>query len=136
MSDPNDRQVGGDHYRKGGIQHWDFVVSHDYGYLEGQVSKYLARWRNKNGLQDLDKSLHFLEKIVSVHRQAEASANGLRPIPIETFFAANRVPPQEQVIFLLLHAYHESNDLTFAESALLWLRTLRAGAEPPKPDGV
>lgn len=61
----NDRQVGGDHY-KAPIQHWDYVISNDLGYLEGQITKYVTRWRKKGGLEDLEKARHYLEKLIEV----------------------------------------------------------------------
>src|SRR5258708_4015351 len=61
----NDRQVAGDHY-KNGYQHWDFVTNVGMGYLAGQVTKYLKRWKNKNGLEDIDKAGHFLDKMIEV----------------------------------------------------------------------
>jgi len=59
----NDTQVAGDHYRTP-IQHWDYVLANDLGYFEGQITKYVTRWRKKNGVQDLRKALHFLEKLI------------------------------------------------------------------------
>lgn len=58
----NDKQIGGNHYRTGDKQHWDWCVEHDIGYLEGCATKYIARWRDKNGTEDLEKSLHYIEK--------------------------------------------------------------------------
>lgn len=61
----NTKQVGGDHYAKGGeFQHWD-LISYNFGagYLIGCATKYLTRWRDKNGVQDLQKSLHYIEKL-------------------------------------------------------------------------
>lgn len=66
MSAANDRQVGGVHY-KSGIQHWDVVVANDLNYFEGQITKYVMRARKKNGLQDLQKAKHFLEKYLEVY---------------------------------------------------------------------
>lgn len=66
----NDRQVGGDHYQvatgkcpncQGIIQHWDLYANQPY--LVGQVTKYTTR--QKNGLQDVLKALHFLEKLAA-----------------------------------------------------------------------
>lgn len=57
----NDRQVGGEHYKKG-YQHWDFVCDTGMHYLLGCATKYLTRWREKNGLEDLEKPIHYLEK--------------------------------------------------------------------------
>lgn len=63
MSEANKRQVAGDHY-KSGIQHWDYVIANGLGYFEGQITKYVTRWRKKNGLQDLEKARHFLDKLI------------------------------------------------------------------------
>lgn len=59
----NDKQVGGEHY-KGAIQPWDFIVSNELGYLEGNVVKYVSRYKKKNGLQYLEKAKHYLEKLI------------------------------------------------------------------------
>lgn len=62
----NDRQVGGNHYRTGrkGIQHWDLAAAQDYDYFQGQITKYVDRWKKKNGIADLEKALHFLQKYI------------------------------------------------------------------------
>src|ERR1044072_4220508 len=58
----NDRQVGGSHY-KTPISHWDFVLANDIPYLEAQIIRYLIRGRKKNGLEDLQKAQHYLDKL-------------------------------------------------------------------------
>lgn len=60
----NDRQVGGDHYRGRGYQHWDFVTDVKLPYLLGCATKYVSRWREKNGVQDLEKAMHYIDKAV------------------------------------------------------------------------
>ena len=55
------RQVGGSHY-KGHYQHWDFVRDLDLPYLLSQATRYLARHKKKNGLEDVEKLEHYLEK--------------------------------------------------------------------------
>ena len=60
---PNDKQVGGTHY-KSNIQHWDYVIANDLDYFQGQITKYVTRWKKKNGLPDLLKAQHFLEKYI------------------------------------------------------------------------
>lgn len=57
----NHNQVGGEHY-KSEYQHWDFVADVGMNYFEGQITKYVYRWRKKNGLQDLEKARHFAQK--------------------------------------------------------------------------
>jgi len=59
----NDKQIAGTHYR-GAMQPWDFIISNNLGYLEGTAIKYLARWRKKNGIEDLRKAIHFIEKLI------------------------------------------------------------------------
>ena len=63
----NERQVGGDHYRSR-YQHWDFVEEGGLGYLEGCATKYVSRWRQKNGVQDLEKAEHYVQKLVELCR--------------------------------------------------------------------
>lgn len=55
-------QIGGDHYKKQSYQHWNMVADTDLPYLLGCATKYVTRWKDKNGIQDLDKSIHYLEK--------------------------------------------------------------------------
>jgi len=62
MPKANDRQVGGDHYKTGTVQHWDFAEHMKY--LEGCATKYIARHADKAGLEDIAKACHFIEKIV------------------------------------------------------------------------
>lgn len=62
----NNRQVGGAHYISE-IQHWDWVAANNLDYFQGQITKYVARWRDKNGLQDLEKALHFLQKYIELN---------------------------------------------------------------------
>lgn len=68
----NDRQEFGDHYQTP-IQHWDFVLANNIGYLEGCATKYLVRWRKKNGLQDLIKARHYVDKLIEVAQAEEAA---------------------------------------------------------------
>jgi len=66
----NDKQVAGTHY-KSKIQHWDYVVANDLDYFQAQITKYVTRWRKKNGLTDLEKASHFLEKYIEIERKKE-----------------------------------------------------------------
>ena len=67
----NSTQVGGDHYQKA-VQPWDYIIANNLGYLEGNVVKYVSRWRDKGGIQDLHKAAHYLQKLIEVnHDRAE-----------------------------------------------------------------
>lgn len=65
----NDKQVAGTHYGAP-IQHWDYVVANDLDYFQGQITKYVTRWKKKNGMTDLLKAQHFLEKYIEVVRSS------------------------------------------------------------------
>ena len=64
----NARQEGGTHYKQLSIQPWDYIVSNNLGYLEGNVVKYVTRWQTKgHGVQDLLKARHYLDKLLEVN---------------------------------------------------------------------
>ena len=74
MKTANTRQVGGNHYQNQ-IQHRDWVFSNGLDYFQGQITKYVARWRHKNGIEDLEKALHFLEKYIELQKEENAMAD-------------------------------------------------------------
>lgn len=89
----NERQVGGTHYATdGGLQHWDVVAAFNLDYFQGQITKYVMRWKLKGGFEDLKKAEHFLEKYIELESERLATAvkaeqdMGLsRPLnPVET----------------------------------------------------
>jgi hypothetical protein len=60
----NDIQHGGSHYKKHPIQIWDFIMANNIGYMEGSAIKYLCRWQDKGGIQDLQKAVHFIQRLI------------------------------------------------------------------------
>lgn len=62
----NDYQVGGSHYQHFAIQPWDFAKQ--LPYLEGTAIVYIARWREKNGIEDLEKAIHYCQKLIEEER--------------------------------------------------------------------
>ena len=56
-------QVGGQHYKKFKIQPAYFNYINEIPYLEATAIKYLCRWKDKGGVEDLDKAIHFIELI-------------------------------------------------------------------------
>ena len=65
----NDVQVAGTHYKNKAIQPWDYIVSNNIGYLEGNVIKYVSRWKDKGGIDDLRKAQHYLTKLIETQVQ-------------------------------------------------------------------
>lgn len=63
MKSADDKQVGGDHYINcEGDQHWTVMAKCGADYFAGCITKYVHRFPNKNGLQDLQKAMHFIDK--------------------------------------------------------------------------
>jgi len=71
---PNERQVAGDHYKNSEIQPWDYIHSQGLNFLAGNVVKYVSRYKKKNGIEDLQKALHYLEKLIEVETPQGLSA--------------------------------------------------------------
>ena len=61
-----DRQVAGNHYKDLPIQPVEYIHANAMGYLEGNVVKYVSRWRKKNGIADLEKAKHYIELLIEL----------------------------------------------------------------------
>ena len=59
-------QVGGDHYSKLAIQPVEYINANKLTYLQGNVIKYVTRYKDKNGLQDLEKAEHYIDMLIEV----------------------------------------------------------------------
>jgi hypothetical protein len=68
-----DTQVQGDHYKKQKIQPVEYIYANGIGYFEGNVIKYVTRWRDKNGLADLEKAKHYIELLIELEQRNEQS---------------------------------------------------------------
>jgi hypothetical protein len=53
------------HYADFAIQPYDFITKNGLGFAEGNVIKYVCRWRNKNGVEDLKKAREYLNKMIA-----------------------------------------------------------------------
>lgn len=72
-------KVSPEHY-KAGIECWDYIVSHDLGYLEGNIIKYITRAGKKEGeetLDDLLKAKAYLTKLIGQHVRAPEGSSDL-----------------------------------------------------------
>lgn len=55
------KQVEGDHYKKYTIQPIEFITKNNIPFIEGNIIKYICRWKDKGGSKDLDKVIHYVE---------------------------------------------------------------------------
>lgn len=61
-----DVQIQGDHYKDMAIQPVEFIHANGIGYMEGNVIKYVSRWRKKNGIADLQKARHYIDLLIEL----------------------------------------------------------------------
>ena len=58
---PQNMQVGGSHYMYYDIQPYEFISKNNLTFFQGCVIKYVCRYMHKNGVEDLDKIIHYCE---------------------------------------------------------------------------
>lgn len=112
----NDRQVAGTHYA-GHYQHWDFVTEVlENRYMEGQISRYVSRHRNKDGKVALEKAGHYIEKLIEETR-SEAIVGFSRPydnflvLRTRTFAETYELTESEFHLMTALASWKDINDL-------------------------
>ena len=62
-----DKQVGGEHYKQYAIQPAQFALANGLDYAQSNAIKYIVRHKDKNGVQDLDKAIHYIELLKQHH---------------------------------------------------------------------
>ena len=90
MSNANERQEGGDHYKQDNKpQHWDLAVMYSWDPFQYQITKYVMRWKDKHPthaqrLVDLKKARHFLDKYIEVaeHYDPRYASETFPPVDI------------------------------------------------------
>ena len=69
-------QVGGDHYKKLGIQPIELIRDINANFFQGNVIKYVTRYKDKNGVKDLEKAKHYLELMKHLKPQTDTELHG------------------------------------------------------------
>lgn len=62
-------QVAGDHYKKQAIQPVEYIHANGIGFFEGNVIKYVTRWRDKGGIADLEKAKHYIDLLIELEQK-------------------------------------------------------------------
>lgn len=63
---PLDKQVGGDHYKNMVIQPLEYTHKNNLNFCQGNIVKYVTRYKNKNGIEDLKKVIHYTELLIEL----------------------------------------------------------------------
>jgi len=61
MKKPSELQVGGEHYKSMPIQPSEFCQRNGLNWCESNVIKYVCRYKNKNGKEDIKKAIHYYQ---------------------------------------------------------------------------
>lgn len=72
---PLTQQIGGKHYKQLAIQPVEYIHANGIGYFEGNVIKYVSRWRDKGGVEDLHKALHYLQLLMELEETRDGKPN-------------------------------------------------------------
>jgi len=70
---PLERQVGGNHYRGLAIQPIEYILANSLDFCQGNVIKLVTRYRDKGGIEDLNKAIHYIEFMITQARGEDAS---------------------------------------------------------------
>ena len=64
-------QIGGSHYQGFKIQPAEFIGKNELNFFEGNVIKYVCRYKAKNGIEDLEKAQHYLAMLIDLERSKQ-----------------------------------------------------------------
>lgn len=67
------KQEGGRHYKDLAIQPVQYIHANGIGFFEGNVIKYVTRWRAKAGVEDLRKAKHYIELLIELESKGDVS---------------------------------------------------------------
>jgi len=67
MDENESAVINPDHYKQGKIEVIDFILDQKFNYLEGNIIKYISRYKTKNGVEDLRKAKWYLKELISVN---------------------------------------------------------------------
>jgi len=111
----NEKQIGGDHYKTtGDLQHWDLFGPE---YLVGCATKYVSRWRRKGGNEDLEKALHYTQKLKEGCKKYPKTWRNPMELDIDTFnewVFQSDLNMTEQTIIVRLIYWNDVDDIDIA----------------------
>lgn len=142
MSDPNDVQHGGDHYRSP-FQHWDCVALLGLNYYAACATKYITRHWKKNREEDVRKARHFIEKLIQLDERCAigfGTVSYTTPFPyrisvsddfryltlmqqqlVENFIDSNKLAGSEAEFMRTVMMASSKEDLSRAGAILSWI---------------
>jgi len=92
MSNANDKQIGGNHYKQLKIQVWDFVAANNLDFFQGSAIGYIVRTKGtiEDRIKDYQKAIHFIEKKIELMQKeadtADKDSDNMCHIDLETIY--------------------------------------------------
>lgn len=68
--EPQEVQIGGNHYKDLKIQPTQFIHANNIPFIEGNIIKYVVRHKSKNGIEDLKKAKHYIDLLIQFEYEA------------------------------------------------------------------
>ena len=62
-------------YYNRGLEMWDYAHSHNLNFFEGNIVKYVTRWKYKNGVEDLHKAKQYLDKLIELEKKNKVTTS-------------------------------------------------------------
>lgn len=114
VTNPLDVQVGGSYYKKLGMQQVVYASANRYDPCAASIVKYVTRWRDKNGLQDLQKALHYseLRQAPEIAQYIPDRSHEQPAVDALTYVSLNNMPAVEGelIVWLQYWVYSEQGD--------------------------
>lgn len=96
-----DIQIGGSHYRNKGIQPIELIVALNLNFIEGNIVKYITRYKEKNGVQDLMKCIHYSQLAIELKCIRSISIDILNNISyIDNYYVSNNLTGTQRDIII------------------------------------
>ena len=96
MNNSLQKQVGGRHYKDFTIQPVELFAATRWDYFQSSIARYILRYKNKNGIEDLEKAIHIAHLASDLSVEEKRSMENIRYI--EMFSKANNISGKQQII--------------------------------------
>lgn len=63
------KQVGGNHYKTMPLQPWEIIDRNGLDFWQGNAIKYVMRYKDKGGVEDLKKAIHYIEYLIERYQR-------------------------------------------------------------------
>lgn len=68
VADSDTDPINPNYYTRG-IETTKYILSHNLGFCEGNIIKYITRFKDKNGIEDLFKAKKYLDLLIDNYKK-------------------------------------------------------------------